>query len=225
MQYVVWLVYGGFWLLLAFDPVSRFTWVLENVVVTIFLVGFLSSHRYLNWSRMAQAAVLGFLVLHALGAHYTYSLVPYDELGRLLFGVSINEAFGWQRNQYDRLVHFAYGFLLSLPMLEALRRRISRRRDAAAITLMLVMSTSLVYEIIEWGAVIVFAGDQGQAFLGAQGDPWDAHKDMTLACFGSLLSVTIATGLGWLNVFRRRVIQNAGGRVSGARSVLDSNNG
>jgi len=203
MQTLLWLAYGFFWMLLAFDPVSRFTWVLENVLALVFVVFFLLSYRRINWSRMSQVAVLCFLALHAIGAHFTYSEVPYDEFGRLV-GISINDFFGWERNQYDRLVHLAYGFLLSLPVLEALRLAARpspnlRYRYPAAVTVMIVMSTSMVYELIEWGAMIVFGGDEGLAFLGAQGDVWDAHKDMFLASCGSLLSVTLLAASGYLN--------------------------
>lgn len=204
MQYLLWLAYGFFWMLLAVDPVSRFTWVLENVLALVFVVFFLLSYRRISWSRMTQAAVLCFLVLHAIGAHFTYSEVPYDEFGQSVAGISINDIFGWQRNQYDRFVHLAYGFLLSLPVLEALRLASQpspglRCHYPAAVTVMLMMSTSMVYELIEWGAMIVFGGDQGLAFLGAQGDAWDAHKDMFLASCGSLLSVTLLASSGYLN--------------------------
>lgn len=204
MQYLLWLAYGFFWMLLAIEPVSRFTWVLENVLALVFVVIFLLSYRRINWSGMTQAAVLCFLALHTIGAHFTYSAVPYNELGQSVAGISINEMFGWQRNQYDRFVHFAYGFLLSLPVLEAMRLA-SRPspslgyRYPAAITVMVVMSTSMVYELIEWGAMVVFGGDRGLAFLGAQGDVWDAHKDMFLASSGSLLSVTLLASSGYLN--------------------------
>ena len=220
MQYLLWLAYGFFWMLLAVDPVSRFTWVLENVLALVFVVFFLLSYRRITWSGMSQSAVLGFLVLHTIGAHFTYSQVPYNEFGWSVSGISINEIFGWQRNQYDRLIHFAYGLLLSIPVLEALRlaSRPSpnlRYRYPAAITVMIVMSTSMVYELIEWGAMIVFGSDQGLAFLGAQGDVWDAHKDMFLASCGSLLSVTLLASSGYLNSSQiEEAAMHVGGRES-----------
>ena len=217
MQYLLWVGYGFFWMLLAIDPVSRFTWLLENILALVFVVFFLLSYRRINWSGMTQAAVLCFLALHSIGAHFTYSEVPYDELGQSVAGFSINDVFGWERNQYDRFIHFAYGFLLSIPALEAIRlaSRPSpslQYRYPAAITVMIVMSTSMIYELIEWGAMIVFGSDQGLAFLGAQGDIWDAHKDMFLASCGSLLSVTLLAASGFLNSSK---IEEATMRVTG----------
>lgn len=189
MQYVTWIGFGIFWMFLSFDPVSRFAWVLENVLLVCFLAVYLTSYRTVSWTTQSFVAVLAFLLLHVIGAHFTYSLVPYDELFESSFGVGINQLFGWHRNQFDRLVHFAYGLLLSIPLYERLSR--ARCRFVGATTVMLVMSSSLVYEFIEWGAVLVLAGDEGMAFLGAQGDPWDAHKDMFFAVLGSVITVTV----------------------------------
>ncbi len=188
MQYVTWIGFGIFWMFLSVDPVSRFDWVLENVLLVCFLAAYLASYRTVSWTTLSFVAVLAFLLLHVIGAHFTYSLVPYDELFESSFGVGMNQLFGWHRNQFDRLVHFAYGLLLSIPLHERLSEALHRFVGAAVV--MLVMSSSLVYEFIEWGAVLVLAGDEGMAFLGAQGDPWDAHKDMFLATLGSLITVT-----------------------------------
>ena len=188
MQYVTWIGFGIFWMFLGVDPVSRFAWVLENVLLVCFLSAYLASYRTVNWTTLSFVAVLAFLVLHVIGAHFTYSLVPYDELFESSFGVGMNQLFGWHRNQFDQLVHFTYGLLLSIPLHERLSEALHRFVGAAVV--MLVMSSSLVYELIEWGAVLVLAGDEGMAFLGAQGDPWDAHKDMFLATLGSLITVT-----------------------------------
>ncbi len=189
MQYIAWIGFGIFWMFLAMEPVSRFDWLLENVLLVTFVAVFLSSYRKVDWTTASFVAVLAFVFLHVIGAHFTYSLVPYDELFESSFGVGMNQFFGWQRNQFDRLVHFAYGLLFSIPLHERLFQ--ARSRFVGATVVMLVMSSSLVYEFIEWGAVVAFADEQGMAFLGAQGDPWDAHKDMFLATLGSVATVAI----------------------------------
>jgi putative membrane protein len=134
--------------------------------------------------------------MHVVGAHYTYSAVPYDRALASALGVSLDALMGWERNQYDRVVHLGYGLLLSLPFMEVLRR-LGQRRLLGASVVMVVMSTSLLYELIEWGAMLAFGADQGMAFLGAQGDPWDAHKDMLLATLGSVVSVALAALRGF----------------------------
>ncbi len=188
MQYVAWIGFGIFWMFLGVEPVSRVDWVLENVLLVLFVAAFLSSYRKVSWTTASFVAVLAFVFLHVIGAHFTYSLVPYDELFESSFGIGMNQIFGWQRNQFDRLVHFAYGLLFSIPLHERLSR--ARYRYVGTAVVMLVMSSSLAYELIEWGAVLVLASDEGIAFLGAQGDPWDAHKDMFLAMLGSVVTVT-----------------------------------
>jgi putative membrane protein len=101
----------------------------------------------------------------------------------------LNDAFGLRRNHYDRLVHLAYGALLLLPFRELLMRSAGVRGFwSYFLPLDLVMSTSLLYELIEWGAVVVYGGDLGAAFLGTQGDEWDAHRDMALAGVGGLFA-------------------------------------
>jgi len=188
MQYVAWIGFGIFWMFLGVEPVSRVDWVLENVLLVLFVAAFLSSYRKVSWTTASFVAVLAFVFLHVIGAHFTYSLVPYDELFESSFGIGMSQLFGWQRNQFDRLVHFAYGLLFSIPLHERLSR--ARYRYVGAVVVMFVMSSSLASELIEWGAVLVLASDEGMAFLGAQGDPWDAHKDMFLATLGSVVTVT-----------------------------------
>ena len=199
MQFVAWIGLSIFWMFLAYEPVSRSTWVLENILFVGFLVAFLWSYRIVRWSRLSCSAILMFLILHLIGAHFTYSLVPYDAVAQEHLGFSLNRALGWERNQYDRIVHFCYGLLFAFPISERLGTRFAGRAGAAApvvLIVMIVMSTSLLYELIEWGAAELLAGEQGMAFLGTQGDLWDAHKDMALATLGSLL------GVGLLKVTR-----------------------
>ncbi len=123
------------------------------------------------------------LCIHELGAHDSYSNVSYHQW----FGI---EDAG--RNHFDRLVHFLYGLLIAYPMREIFLRIADVRGFwGYFLPLALGMSTSMIYEWIEWVAAEIFGGDLGQAFLGSQGDPWDAHKDMALASLGALITVTI----------------------------------
>jgi putative membrane protein len=177
---------------LGWNPVSRATWALENALSIALIAVLAVSHRAFPLSRLSYLLLFAFLTLHEIGAHYTYSLVPYDELGRRLFGVSPNEAFGFERNHFDRLVHFCYGLCFAYPIRE-LFLRITDVRGVWGYLLPLdvTMSTSMIYELIEWGAAVAFGGEVGQSYLGTQGDEWDAHADMALATLGAIVTISI----------------------------------
>jgi putative membrane protein len=119
-----------------------------------------------------------------------------------LTGTSFNELVGWQRNNYDRVVHFSYGLLLAYPIREVFLRIADVRGFwGYFLPLDVTMSTSMTYELIEWAAAVYLGGDLGMAYLGTQGDVWDGHKDMALASLGALTSM-IATAL--VNVYLQR---------------------
>jgi putative membrane protein len=181
-----------FWCVMAIAPVSRSTWLLENVMTAIGVGLLVVFWRKKMLSRASMVMALIFLVLHTTGAHYTYSLVPYDVWSQTLFGHSISEITLWQRNQYDRWVHFAFGALLANPWHDWLVRS-GRATSRAAwwITLLIIMSISHVYELVEWGAAEIFGGDLGTAYVGSQGDEWDAQKDMALATLGAFIGVAV----------------------------------
>jgi putative membrane protein len=183
------------WLALAISPHSRSDWLLENVLLIAGAAVLIATRRMLPLSGVSYTMILLFLCLHIIGAHYTYAEVPYDTAFRNLTGRSFNELVGWERNNYDRVVHFSYGLLLAYPIRE-LFLRVAHVRGfwGYFLPLDLTMSSSMVYELIEWLAAVWFGGDLGAAFLGSQGDEWDAHKDMALASLGALLTMT-ATAL------------------------------
>ena len=183
-------------LFLAIAPYDRKAWLLENALVVVFVGFMVASYRKLTLSRISYFLIFSFLSVHAIGAHYTYALVPYDDWYRALTGRSLNEVLGWERNNFDRVVHFAYGLLLAYPVREVFLR-VARLRGfwGYFFPLDITMSTSMLYELIEWGAAAVFGGDLGQAYLGTQGDVWDAHKDMALASAGALIAMLITAAL------------------------------
>ena len=102
-------VYVAFWVLLAIDPHDRSDWALENALVVLGAIGLYISYRYLLLSRISYTLIFVFMCLHAIGAHWTYSLVPYDDAFIAVTGHSFNALVGWERNQYDRIVHFGLG--------------------------------------------------------------------------------------------------------------------
>src|SRR5690349_4441755 len=176
-------VYLAWWVLMAIKPLDFSDWVMENVLVVLAVALLAFTHKSFPLSRVSYTCIFVFMMLHALGAHYTYAKVPYQEWIPALAG---------GRNHFDRLVHFSYGLLLAYPIREMFLR-IGNVRGfwGYLLPLDLTMSTSMLYELIEWGAAVPVGSDLGQAYLGTQGDEWDAHKDMALASLGALISMTI----------------------------------
>jgi putative membrane protein len=189
------------WTALAIRPRYRQDWALEHVLTVAFVVVLALFRHRLSLSASSYTAIFIFLSLHTVGAHYTYSEVPYDDWARTLTGRSISAVFGWRRNHFDRFVHFAYGFLLAYPVREVLIRLAHVRGVwGYYLPLAVTASTSSDYELMEWAAAAVLGGDLGIAYLGVQGDAWDTHKDMALATCGALLSLGLI-GIG--DVWRR----------------------
>ncbi|HBP75110.1 MAG TPA: DUF2238 domain-containing protein, partial [Alcanivorax sp.] len=151
---------------LAVSPREPATWAMENAVAVLFVIGLWVTRRWFRFSRSAYVMMFSFLALHEIGAHYTYSHVPYDQTVHTLFGFSPDVVMGWQRNQYDRFLHLLYGLLLVLPLSELCREWGGLRRVAAALfAFSLILASSLLYELIEWGAAVVL-GEGSTAFLG-----------------------------------------------------------
>lgn len=180
------------WLVLAIAPHDRKDWALENVLVFAFAIALAATYRKFPLSRISYSMLFVFLLLHEIGAHYTYAMVPYNEWSAALFGTSLNEMLGFERNHFDRLIHFSYGLLLAYPIREVFIRVANTRGFwSYFLPLDLTMSTSMLFELFEWGAAELFGGELGQAYLGTQGDVWDAHKDMALASLGALIAMLI----------------------------------
>jgi len=195
-------IFAVIWVALAIAPMNRHDWLLENALVLAAVLLLIGSYRALPLSRISYTLIFLFLCLHAVGAHYTYSLVPYDRWIHELTGRSVNSALGWERNHFDRMVHFCYGLLLAYPVRE-LFLRVAEVRGfwGYFLPLDLTMSTSMIYELVEWAAAELFGGDLGMAFLGTQGDVWDAHKDMALASLGAVIAMGVTASL---NVYLQR---------------------
>jgi putative membrane protein len=180
--------YAAWWLWLAIAPKYRADWVLENVLVLVALP--ILSRVWRDLSRGAILALFVFLLLHAVGAHYTYAEVPYDHWAKALTGHSINALFGLERNHFDRLVHFLYGLLVTPAAFELLGARAGLRGGwRRFLCFMFMAAQASCYEVIEWGAAEVFGGDLGQAYLGTQGDEWDSQKDSGLMVLGTLVAL------------------------------------
>jgi putative membrane protein len=184
------IVYAAWWLALAIAPRDREAWLLENALVFATLPLLIRGYRGLRYSNLAYTAMFLFFCVHAVGAHYTYSEVPYDVWLERWAGFDLQTVFGFERNHFDRGVHFLYGMLLMPAIAELLQAR-GRLQGMwrQLLPLMFLMANSELYELIEWQAAAWFGGSLGQAFLGTQGDVWDAQKDSTSALLGGLLGL------------------------------------
>ena len=178
------------WLAAAWRPLFPADWALENVLSLLAAWWLLRRHRRQPLTHAAYTLLCVFGIAHEIGSHYTYAEVPYDEWSQALLGVSVNEMSGFARNHYDRLVHFLFGLLCYRPLRELLAPAVVPHRAWLA-PIAAVATVSLLYEQIEMLAALAFGGDLGQAYLGTQGDVWDAQRDSTMALSGALLAAAI----------------------------------
>ncbi len=196
-------IYAVIWIALAIDPVYRHDWLLENVLVLLAVPLLVLTAWRLRFSDFTHTCLFVFFVFHSIGSHYTYSLVPYDAWFQSVTGASLDGLLGFERNHFDRLVHFLYGLLIAPAAVELFAHYGRYPASWAALFPTLFMFAHAgIYELIEWAAAFVFGGDLGQAYLGTQGDIWDAQKDMALAFAGTVIMM-IAIGLAGRLPIRR----------------------
>jgi putative membrane protein len=139
-------------------------------------------------SNITFFCVFLFMIFHILGARWIYSYVPYDLWFQKLFGFGFNDFLGLQRNHYDRFVHFMFGVLMMIPFAEFYKKWFKvEHKIALHMAFMLVLASSLVYELFEWSLTILLTNEEADNYNGQQGDFWDAQKDMALAAIGGLL--------------------------------------
>lgn len=178
----------------AYKPIMPEDWWLENGLVFVFVGVLIATHRRFVFSELSYALILVYLVMHEWGAHTKYALVP--------FGEWMKHTFHTNRNDYDRIVHFAFGALLSYPQREILLRRAKLSNGwATGLPVIMILGYGAAYEIIEALAAWYLSPDAGEAFLGLQGDPWDTHKDMFQALAGAAVAMAI---VWWLTRRRAR---------------------
>lgn len=179
---VAWLVF--FWVITAISPADRMDWLLENLLVFVYAGLLVVTYRRYRFSNLSYVLFAVFMTLHLIGAHYTYAETP--------FGDWMQAAFDLQRNHYDRLVHFAYGLLIAYPFWEVLTRTAGlRTRWSYFLTVNVVLAFSAFFEILEGWIAIIVSPDLGNAYLGTQGDEWDAQRDMFLAFSGAAIAMFV----------------------------------
>lgn len=189
---VIW--YVGLWGWLAIDPYDRQDWLLENLLALATVTILLLTYRRFQFSTSSYVLITVFLTLHAIGAHYTYAEVPV--------GFWLQRTFELARNPFDRIVHFSYGLLLVLPLRELLMRLAGINGVwSYYLPVSGLVAQSGVFEMLEALVATVVSPELGTAYLGTQGDAWDAQKDMAAASAGAIMTI-LTLGLARRRVYR-----------------------
>ncbi|MGR5062765.1 DUF2238 domain-containing protein [Photobacterium sp. DNB22_13_2] len=164
------------------DPVFPDVWLAEIIPVVLILAPLLITYRFFQFSNTAYILIAIWMLLHTIGAHYTFANVPFDWF---------NELIGSQRNNFDRVAHFSIG-LYAFPIAEFMVRKGHCKPVVATLfALATIMAIAAGYEIVEWWYATSAGGDAGIEFLGSQGDIWDAQKDMLADTLGAMTSLVL----------------------------------
>ncbi len=174
------IFYAIVFLFSALEPSSRAVWFAEIIPAIGILIAIWAISIHYQFSNTAYLLMFIWLCLHTIGAKYTFAEVPFDWFNNLI---------GSERNNFDRVAHFAIG-LYAYPIAEYLiRKKKFNPTFSCWFALFAIMSLAAGYEIIEWWYAELAGGDEGIAFLGSQGDIWDAQKDMLCDTTGAILSL------------------------------------
>lgn len=169
-------------------PRDRFTWWLEVGPILIAAPILVATHRRFPLTPLLYVLCGVHAAILALGAHYTYAEVP--------LGFWARDALGLSRNHYDRVGHFAQGFIPAMVIREVLLRTSPLRpgRWLPFLVVCVALAASAVYEFVEWWTALA-TGESATAFLGTQGDPWDTQWDMFLCTLGAIASLALLSRL------------------------------
>jgi len=175
------VIYCALFIICAIQPYNRavrFTENLPVVVVVLFLVCTFNKRKFSNSSYLLMSF---WIILHTIGGHYTFELVPFE---------NINQLFGWERNMYDRIAHFMIG-VYAFPIMEYLWRSKAIQQKWLLYTFGIcsILAIAGAYEIFEWRFAIIADPKAGLAVLGSQGDIRDAQKDMLMDTLGAILAI------------------------------------
>jgi putative membrane protein len=186
----------------AINPVDRAVWWAENIPVMIPVLLLAVTYRHFKFSKVAYLLMWFFLSLHTIGGHYTFELVPFDSFNLALSKLNLEFLFPSGRNNFDGVGHFFVG-VFAYPLAEFTYRKkyITSIYTAILFGVFALGFWGAIYEAIEMIYAIKQGGESGAAFLGSQGDVWDAQKDMLLDIYGAI-SVSVLFYILW----RKRIV-------------------
>jgi putative membrane protein len=181
-----WLLgaYAILFLVLAINPYDRPTWWAENLTIWIIVGAIVWLYlKKIRFSNLAYVLMFVLIYLHTIGGHYTFALVPFD---------FVTDLFGFERNHFDRIAHFSVGFY-AFAVAEWLfvKKLVSNNFLLITYPIFVIATIAMGYEVIEWIYAASAAPEAGMAYLGSQGDIWDAQKDMLADTLGAIFAVTL----------------------------------
>ena len=189
MKQIAWLVtYVAALIWSVVDPHDYFTWFLEAAPALLGLVLLAATYRRFPLTSLTYTLILIHCVILFIGAHYTYAQVDTFKV--------VRDFFGWQRNNYDKLGHFAQGFVPAIIAREVLIRKavVNGRGWLNLFVISVCLAFSALYELFEWGVAVV-TGDSAENFLGTQGYIWDTQSDMAMALLGAIVALLLFSKL------------------------------
>ena len=171
------------WVFLAISPIYRGIWIAENIPTILFVGLLIVTYKKFRFSNFSYTLFFIFMVLHSIGAYYSYTGVP-------LFDFIQNE-FDLSRNHYDRVIHFLFGLMFFVPIYEFVSRKLNVKKFWGLFLAFSVLTAMKGgYEVLEYGYLIVTRGSEliGTNYIGMQGDQWDAQKDIFLGMLGGAVA-------------------------------------
>jgi len=166
------------------NPKDQFTWILEVVPAVIGLIALAATYKTFRFTSLTYYLILVHCIILMIGGHYTYADVPFFN--------TLKEMFNMSRNNYDKVGHFAQGFIPALIARELVVRKNVFNSNAwrAFFVTCFCLALSAFYELIEWW-VALGAGSNSEDFLGTQGYVWDTQSDMALALIGAVIGLAL----------------------------------
>ncbi len=185
-KFLFWLlgIYAVLFAVLAINPYDRPTWFAENLTVWIIIAVLLFLYyKQIRFSKLAYGLMFVLIYLHTIGGHYTFALVPFDFVTNL---------FDFERNHFDRIAHFSVGFY-AFAVAEWLfvRKLVNNNFLLITYPIFVIATIAMSYEVIEWIYAAMANPEAGIAYLGSQGDIWDAQKDMLADTLGAIFAVSL----------------------------------
>jgi len=184
MRYFYLLIFFSFLLWSGINPKDQFTWFLEVLPAIIGIIILMATYKNFKLTTLVYTLILIHCIILMIGGHYTYAQVPFFDY--------IKEVFNQDRNNYDKIGHFAQGFIPAMVAREILIRKniipLAKWRDFFIVCFCLGFSA--FYELIEWW-VALLSGEDAEAFLGTQGYIWDTQSDMGLALLGAIVALIL----------------------------------
>lgn len=178
------LVFFACWAFTFIYTPNRANWFIENALTVILITMLVATYRKFCFSDLSYTLLFVYILLHIYGAAYTYAENP--------FGFWLKDVFHFERNPYDRIVHFSFGLMLSYPMRDYFKNHFQWPSWVCwTLPVEITLSFSAAYELLEWLVADIFFKSEGIAYLGTQGDIWDAQKDMGIAFCGAFLAMVL----------------------------------